>query len=61
MPMAAAATVTLFMVRILKTPLGNSAAPTHDKLRVSTGVISELLNGADGGSRTRTGSPPSEF
>ena len=42
MPMAAAATVTLNMVRILKTPLsGNNAA--HDKPRVSSRVISELL------------------
>ena len=42
MPMAAAATVTLNTVRILKTPLsGNNAA--HDKPRVSSRVISELL------------------
>ena len=40
--MAAAATVTLNTVRILKTPLsGNNAA--HDKPRVSSRVISELL------------------
>jgi hypothetical protein len=37
MLMAAAATVTLYMVRILRNPSsGNNPAPTHDKRRVSS-------------------------
>ena len=43
MPIAAAATVTLYMVRSENPSSGDNAAPTHDKLQLSSGVISELL------------------
>ena len=43
MPMVAAAIVTLYMVRILKPPLGNALRTTSHECRA--GVISELLRG----------------
>ena len=44
MPMVAAAIVTLYLVRILKPPLGNALGTTSHECR--PGVISELLRGA---------------